>query len=255
MPYFDFLPRIIPPPMRGPWGQRFGEAVGGRMDAIAQRFREAVFARFPRLAASDALDAIGRDRLLPRGSGEADDAYAARLENAWALWGGDNTPLSGKGGGAGAHLGMLLAIKTAGIATGPNGATIVQQNGRYAQLDANGELVLGTLMNCVNRVNLLGAIESRAGWTFDGRDNFYSVFGIVFPQNTLVVAARLNEAVEKWKPSKALYAGAWVLQSGSLLGWPAGGRTLGTEPVLGGNVALYIYPPRGHDELLGYSLV
>jgi hypothetical protein len=247
MPYGDALPRLLHPPLRGPWADKYLGAVGGQMDALIERFRSAVLARFPNaaLAASDALDEIGKARKLPRGDGESDESYADRLYHAWEAWGGDNTPLTGVGGGAGSHLGVLNALRAAGIPTGPTGATIVQQNGRYAQLDLLGNLVLGDLMNCVNRQTLDGSTLTRPGWVFDGRDNFYSVFGIVFDP------AALNTAVEQWRPSKALYIGAWIIRSGNILGWPPG-RTLGSGGTLGGNVSTFI-PGASRDDLrIGY---
>lgn len=259
MPFEEYLPRTLPPWLRGPWGQAFHAAVGKRMDVITERYRQAIFARYPLLAAANddtaALEQIGRDRQLPRGPGESNEAYGERLFLAPEIWAGDNTPTTGVGGGAGSHLGMLNAIQTAGIPTGPTGATIVQQNGRYAQLDAGGALVLGDLMDCVNRQTLDGSTLTRPGWTFDGRDNFYSVFGIVFPAPATFDAALLNAAVEQWKPSKALYIGAWIIETGALLGWPTTGRTLGTEPALGGNVATFVPGARGDDKRIGYYAI
>jgi hypothetical protein len=253
MPYSDVLPKLPPPPLQGPWAQKYFGVVGARMDAIIARFRDATFSRLPdsELAASDSLDEIGRVRKLPRGPGETDATYAERLQRAWDLWAGDNTPVTGAGGGAGSHLGMLNAISAAGIPTGPNGATIVQQNGRYAQLDVGGNLVLGLLDDCVNRLALDGTPMTRPGWTFDGRDNFYSVFGIVFPQSATFEAALLNAAVEQWRPSKALYVGAWIIETGVALGWPLG-QTLGAGPPLGGNVITFV-PGASRDDLrIGY---
>lgn len=251
--YETYLPSIQPPPLKGPWAKKFFGAVGKQMDTVAQRYRDATFARLAAYATGEQLDLIGQERKLPRGPAESDGDCSARLIAAWDTWAGDNVPLTGKGGGAGSHLGMLLAIKAAGILTGSTGATIVQQNGRYSQLDGSGNLVLGTLMDCVNRVDLQGTPNARPGWMFEARDNFYSEFGIVFPVDTPVPPAVLNAAVEQWRPSKALYIGAWIIQAGRLLGWPAGARTLGTEPNLGGNTIVYIPPPRGDNVLIGYA--
>lgn len=258
MPFEDYLPKTMPPWLRNTWGRRYHTAVGKQMDAVAERYRQALFVSLPGYAASigdtAALDLIGIDRSLPRGPGESNDDYAPRLVGAWDAWAGDDTPGTGVGGGAGSHLGMLNAIATAGMPTGPAGATIVQQNGRWAQLDGDGLLVLGDLMDCVNRMDLTGAVNPRPGWTFEGRPNFYSEFGIVFPETATIDATALNIAVEQWRPSKALYIGAWVITTGDLtLGWPTG-RTLGTEPNLGGNVVTF-YPGATRDDLrIGYSV-
>jgi broad specificity phosphatase PhoE len=259
MPFEEYLPKTLPPWLRGPWGTKFHASVGKRMDVIVERYRQAGFTRLPLLAAAngddEALAEIGHDRQLPRGPGESAEAYGDRLWRAWEAWAGDNTPGTGVGGGAGSHLGMLNAIAAAGMPTGPTGATIVQQNGRWAQLDVGGNLVLGTLMDCVNRMDLTDTVNPRPGWTFEGRPNFYSAFGIVFPEPATIDTAALNGAVAKWKPSKALYIGAWVIGAASqTLGWPTG-RTLGTEPNLGGNTVTF-YPGATRDDLrIGYYAI
>jgi hypothetical protein len=250
MPYEEDLPKRLPPPWRDERGVAFGRAVGRRLDSVVQSFREAVFARLPVLAPADALKYHGKERQIDRGPTETDEAYALRLQTAWDAWAGDDTPFTGAGGGAASHLGMLRALQGIGIPMGPSGAIIVQQNGRYVHLDGAGNLVVGTLMFCVNRQNLAGAIESRPGWTFEARDNFYSEFGIVFPIPTVFDPAALNAVVTKWRPSKALFIGTWVIESGRVLGWPTG-RTLGTEPNLGGNVVTF-YPGPGAQRI-GYT--
>jgi hypothetical protein len=255
MPFEDYLPKTMPPWLRNTWGRRYHTAVGKQMDTVADRYRQALFVSLPDYAASigdtAALDLGGIDRQLPRGPGESNEDYAPRLVDAWDAWAGDDTPITGVGGGAASHLGMLNAIAVAGMPTGPNGATIVQQNGRWAQLDDDGLLVLGDLMDCVNRIDLTGAVNARPGWTFDGRPNFYSIFGIVFPEPAVIDAATLSRAVYSWRPSKALYAGAWVIEAGTVLGWPTG-RTLGTG-TLGDSTLLYIPPDGGDDTIIGYS--
>jgi hypothetical protein len=260
MPFSTWLPSVAPPWLARAVGAAYFRVVGGVMDSVRQRLVEAAKVRMPSFAAamgaSDALEAIGRDRLLPRGAAESDIPYALRLVGAWDTWGGDNTPLTGKGGGAGAHLGLLNALALLGLPTGPTGATIVQQNGRYAQLDGDGLLVLGDLMTCINRQDLTGAVNARPGWTFEGRDNFYSEFGMVFPADVpaltagSVLAAQLEAAAARWKPGKAVYVGAWVIEAGRTLGWPTG-RTLGTDPNLGGNTIRYL-PPAGGNRI-GYT--
>jgi len=49
------------------------------LDAFAERTRLATLARFPTYAPTDAQNALGRDRLIKRGRGEADAPYAIRL--------------------------------------------------------------------------------------------------------------------------------------------------------------------------------
>jgi hypothetical protein len=255
LPFKDYLPAIAPPWLARGNGELFFQQVGTVFDSVRDRAVDATRARFPGFGAGASLDEIGRDRQLPRGDAEADEDYAARLLDAWAIWGGDNTPLTGEGGGAGAHLSLLRALALLGLPDGTDGMTIVQQNGRTAQLVSDA-LSLDVAENCINRQNLTGSITVRPGWTFEGRDTFYSEFGLVFPVDvpTLTagsqLAASLNATVRKWKPSKALFVGTWVIESGLTLGWPTG-RTLGGDPDLGGNVIRYIPPPEGNR--IGYT--
>jgi hypothetical protein len=249
-----YLPKMLPRPWRGPIGRRYHRAIGKRMDAIIALLREAAHLKFPGLAAADALPYIAAERGLPRGPAETELAHRARLGDAWDLWKGDDTPVTGKGGGGGSHYGMLKELKTAGIPTGTsgNGVVVVQQNGRYAQLDGSDNLVLGDLMDCVNRIDLTGAINARPGWTFEPRNNFYSVFGLVFPEPAPIDAGVLNAVVEKWRPGHMIYAGAWIIEVGLTLGWPTG-RTLGTDPDLGGNTVTFIPGAAAEHTLIGYT--
>jgi hypothetical protein len=250
MSYADDLPRRLPPPF-GASGRALAAAFGQRLDTLVDLFREAVHARLPGLCPADALPLIGTERSLPQAVGETDADYATRLKGAWDIWAGDNTPVTGTGGGGGSPLGLLNALKAAGFPTGATGATIVYQNGRYAQLDAGGEVVLGTLMVCANRVNLLGAVQARPGWTFNTNDNFHSIFGILFPVATTVVAGTINSIVVKWRPGKALFVGTWVLTSGRLWGWPPNG-TWGSGN-WGGTVTFHP-GPNGEPGLVGYHV-
>lgn len=59
---------------------------GLALDALADSARDAVKARFPSLAPTDALGLIGSDRLLDRYSAQSDSAWRAWLVAAWDLW-------------------------------------------------------------------------------------------------------------------------------------------------------------------------
>jgi Phage tail protein (Tail_P2_I) len=74
-----------------PWLQRrFGAAwmrVHGRAkDLLVDATRQAIKARFVGLCPADALEYIGRDRLLERYPVDTDDSYRARLAAAWEAW-------------------------------------------------------------------------------------------------------------------------------------------------------------------------
>jgi hypothetical protein len=253
MPYSEWLGKLVPRPFRGPNGMKLWRAIGRRIDVINQLVRAAVLARFPmRGSAEDSLAQIGLERRMPRGDSEVPDDYADRLRDAWTAWGPDDTPVTGEGGGFGTPLGLLNALKHAGLDTE---VKILYQNERYAQLDVDGNLQFGTLMDCVNRMDLTGAINPRPGWMFDGRPNFWSVFGLLFPSGELTEeqVARMNAAVALWKPANMLYVGAWVIGPASYtLGWPTG-RTLGTDTALGGNVVTFHPPADGDDKRIRYT--
>lgn len=257
--YEEDLPLRVPP-WFGADGRAHMAALGIRLDALHELFTAAVHARLPGAGPDDALEVIGQDRGLPQGPSETDLAYAARLKDAWDIWGGDDTPVTGVGGGAGSPLGMLNALKAAGLPTGPTGATIVQQNGRssgtankkrgYAQLDNSGNLVLGELMPCNTRTDLTGAVNPRPGWTVTVNDNFYSIFGIVFPATATIDVGLINSIAIKWRPSKAVFYGTWVISVGRAWGWPTTG-TWGSGN-WGGNTVTFYPGPNGEATLMGF---
>lgn len=262
MPFRTWFPSIAPPPMRGKWGKRYFEAIGELLDETSSRIRQGVLARFPgkmlrapgeaeAVAPDDALARIGGERQLPRGPGETSAAYAERLLDAWKLWAGDDTPITGKGGPAGSHRALLLQLKFAGFPTGATGATIVQYNGRYAQLDGSDNLVLGDLQVCHNRLDLTGVLNPLPGWTFDSQDRHWASFGIVFGADVVGLddtpgnakKATLNALAMKWRPSSMWYRGAWVHAVGGGYGWPAVGNTWGDGSNWGGDTVRFISPP------------
>ncbi len=181
MPYETWLQRVAPSWFQGEAGEKWWGAVGRFFDDYVSRVKQAAKADAPSLGAADGLDDIGDDRLLPRGPSESEASYRARLKDAfdkWAL--------------AGAHKGLLLELKAMGFPMGTDGAHIVQYNGRYTYLDSNDDLVVGNLMNCVNRPDLTGAINPQPGWVFDAPDTLWSKFGILFPKE-------YEPAVKAWQ--------------------------------------------------------
>jgi hypothetical protein len=121
-----------------PAGIAFEGGLGDAKDALADRIKLAVLARFPNYAPPDALQALGIERNLPRGPSETDATYAARLVNAWSTWPWAGTPY-----------GLLQALKSAGYAN----VIITQVRRNYFSLDPNGNLVITS--------------ESGFSWTMD----------------------------------------------------------------------------------------
>jgi len=238
MGYAAWLQTQGPSWILGPQGKALARTTGAAYDAQRDRILQAVLARFPtagqldtsgqlQIAPSDALDEIGADRQLPRGPGESDAAYAARLQAAWDIW-----PF------AGSHYGVLRALKGAGYV----GAITVQDNGRWGQLTGSAgtiaDLTLGSLMTCKDRTN------NPPGWTFDPRTYFYSRMGLVFAATAANLEsvsgqAILNALVNEWRPAGTAFVGTWVILAGNVLGWPLA-RALGGGENLGGDSVRFI---------------
>lgn len=234
-------------------GNAYWGVVGAMIDQQVARMKLAVRCRYPQdaLAAgmSDALDEIGKDRLLPRGAavspGESDETdanYAARLLAAWDTWEKAGTPL-----------GLLRELAVHGFPTGATGAMIVNHLGIAYVLDHTGQLLRSTpCAVCVNRTDLHGVIPSTllTGFTLDARDQFFSHFMIIFLQAAGALAnntgnpvkACLNQIVRRWRCGGAIYNGAAVVPSGAgVWGWPPT-DTWGDGGVWGWNGAIFIDP-------------
>lgn len=248
-------PGLGPGWMHDPVGNAYWGGVGKMLDDQMGRLKAAVRARFPDDAAAmgmaDALEQQGKDRMLPRGGstpGAGDEtlaSWATRLKNAWVTW-----------AMAGQAKGLLTELKVQGFPTGETGASMFNHLGRRYYLDNAGELVVSSpCAACVNRMNKLGVVPSPPlkGFTLDVRDQFYSVFCILFlqdvpsltndPGNT--AKAILNQTVRRWRQGGARYVGAAVVPQENdswVLGWPPT-YVLGQEGLLlGDNGSRFIAP-------------
>jgi hypothetical protein len=263
-------PEFGPPWMHGPWGNALWRSLGKTIDAQNDLMRLARKVSMPERAAemgaSDALDRIGDDRLLPRGgtaptlSDESDAAYASRLKAAWTAWGQDHD----SGGGAGSAKSILQQIAVAGFPvepTSPNytttGAFLVNHVGYFYQL-RGGELVMPfTAGACENRQKkdgtVPGAGDKLIGWTLDARDQFYSRWMLVFAQDVPsltnasgnVPKSRLNAICRRWKSGSAIYSGCSVVPQGNgakVIGFPLSTTFGQSGLVFGANGARFIDP-------------
>lgn len=248
MSFQNWLPKQLPGWFQKNQGTALWTATGLLLDAQEDLMRQAALSGFPTaggldnvnfpddpqpsIAPSDALDAIGFDRELPRGPAEADATYAVRLLGAWEAW---------KYGGS--HYGLLRALQILGYTD----MIVVQQNGRFSHLTGSSgtiaDMALGSLMTCADRLTPWTSVPP--GWMAEANTLFFSSFSIVFtadhanlqPNGDGSVSpgqAALRSIVKTWKPAEAVYRRAAVILTGILLGWPTG-RTGGTDPVLGGN--------------------
>jgi len=241
MSFGDWLPKQAPPPLAGPNGSVFFQREGEMFDEQRDRLLQGVLARFPTQGSvdangvygtppSDALDAMGQDRGLPRGPAEViaggdsagtiaakDLAYATRLQAAWTTW-----------DYAGAHYGILRALEIAGFVS-PHGI-IVQDNGRWSQITGSAgniaDWTFGALQTCINR----GGIP---GWTFDNQTDFYARFALIYTSmpsllNTAAGQTLHNQLINAWRPANKIFFGTYVIASDGIWGFGASPPALGT---------------------------
>jgi hypothetical protein len=237
MSYRTWLPAQAPPPLAGPNGTALLQRLGEMFDEQRDRLLQGVLARFPVQGSvdgngtystppSDALDAMGVDRGLPRAASEVilvadsvavaaakDALYAARLQAAWDTW-----------DYAGSHYGVLRALEAGGYSS-PK-AIIVQDNGRWSQLAGTiADLAFGTLAACVNRPS------SAPGWFFDFQTDFYARFALVYTSmptalNTKSGQTVHNQIVNLWGSAKTNFVGTSVITGGRIWGFAASPVTL-----------------------------
>lgn len=224
MPYATWQPLLAPPWFQGPFGAALLRQFGAAKDDLRDRTTQAVRARFPTLAPSDAQDLIGRERQIARGPGESNALYGERLRHAWEAW-----------GLAGSWLGLLRILR----ASGYDNIVGVQWNGRYAQLDGSDNLVLGDLGVCQTRD------PPHPGWVFDVAETFWSRFMLVVPTSTPIFTtpsgqATLNQIVRLWKPAVATFMGTVIINSGRIWGWPV--QTWGDLTTWGPDMETFIAP-------------
>jgi hypothetical protein len=102
-PYEPYMEELAPPWLLRPLGKAFLRGLGRFLDvAGVDRLKQAVKARILETCPDDALDRLGRDRLLPRFPTETPAAYRQRLLASWDIW------LY-----AGTEAGLLRALETA----------------------------------------------------------------------------------------------------------------------------------------------
>jgi hypothetical protein len=177
--YVEWLTGLSIPWLTATNGLNELRSYGSVIDGGVVSLTDAVKARFPDYAATDALGEIGNDRLLLRGPSETDENYATRLKYAWDDW-----------ARAGTFLELLVQLHW----TGFEGAVIAQQNGLVFSLSAAptaGEDPTPLLVvNTPTTINSLTSMTSPsqpvvpAGsnwWTIDQSTEFGSRFVVLLP--------------------------------------------------------------------------
>ena len=183
---------LVPTTHQRPTGQALQGLLGDVEDQLLDRVKQSVKARFPLLAPTDSLLALGVERQLPRGPSETDAAYAARIQNAWSTWPFAGTPF-----------GVLSALFTLGYTN----VYLETCTGRQYTLP-------------VNALASMGNTALAAGqWFIDSaRATNWSRFDVVFPTPLPTSwaggasvpayssdeAKRIRAAINQWKPAFAL---------------------------------------------------
>lgn len=83
MIFEDWAVEILPAFLRGPWGRKWGAAVGLMADTIRRGVRDAIKAGLIATAPDDAVPFIASDRTIDRGRGETLAAFRLRIAKWW----------------------------------------------------------------------------------------------------------------------------------------------------------------------------
>ena len=91
-----FIPAFCPPWLSGKYGSLWNKGIADYFEDEYNLAHDAALVGFPEKTPSDALDALGSERMLerinasPNLPGETEPEYRLRLKNVWGAWG---TPL------------------------------------------------------------------------------------------------------------------------------------------------------------------
>lgn len=257
-------PTFGPGGMHDPVGNAYWGSIGKVIDDQIAKMKLAVRMSGPKgalaLGATDALDELAHDRMLPRGgttpagTEETDAALAARLDQAWDIWAKAGTPW-----------GVLQQLSDAGFPVKPSsaetfgseGAFIVNHTGIMSGLRCDGtfQYEAATGNGCVSRTQLDGTlpVSPLFGWTLDARNQFYSRWILLFLWDvpTLLndvgdpVKACLNQICSRWNELGAHYDGCAIVpteDSAKCWGWPLTVKWGDQDLVWGSNNARFIDP-------------
>jgi hypothetical protein len=222
--YHDDQPAQAPPWLLGPYGMAWLSAFGDQKDWIADIVRQAVKARFPNLAPSDALQLIAEERSLLRGLTEPEVNFRSRLLTAWDLWTLAGTPL-----------GILRAFLYAGFPS----VIIQTQVAKQFTLDGSSNLITA---NMGTPVHLGGSPELNSDMGVLITQPWPSWWGGSAPADGSQDQKTAALLIKQWKPAhsrcvslKAVNGPAWDVDgffwdtSGKL--WDQGTSVTWTPPV------------------------
>lgn len=99
MTYRQYQRELLPPPLRGDFGEVYAGDLGGAKDDVVTLAKDAVYLGqtsdadgFARETPDDGLAKLGADADLEQGAVESPQDYRARILGAWDLWGWAGTP-------------------------------------------------------------------------------------------------------------------------------------------------------------------
>jgi hypothetical protein len=233
--YVEWLSGLPIPWLTNTNGLNELQSYGSVLDGGVVTLNEAVKARFPDYAATDALAAIGNDRLLLRGPSESDSNYATRLKYAWDDW-----------ERAGTFLELLVQLYW----TGFEGAVIAQQNGLVFSLSAAptaGEdpapllqVATPTTINSLTSMTSPTQPVVPAGsnwWTIDQSTEFGSRFVVLLPTGATwlmtygtATFSSASEAMLTWnKPLESGLSYSYIIGNPTITDG-SGGVTVSMDP-------------------------
>lgn len=161
-----YLQSLATTELQQPVGSAILMALGSIFDALSDRVRLSIKAKFPGsgFSAPDALSAIGTERGILENPGESDSSYTSRLQNAFNIW-----------QFAGTAEGVLRALYDAGY---PN-VGILQQNGNYYTINVDGNNNTSLIITTAPRttINNLSPLMNPVLW----------VAGTAYAQDSVIV--------------------------------------------------------------------
>lgn len=198
----DYQEGLAPPWLRVGAGLGWTRALGSAKDEAELRAKDAVKARFPLLAPTDALGKLSSERGLFQGATESTAAFRTRLQQAFSVW-----------AWAGTATGLLRALYYAGY---PNTALITAQ-GYAHQLDGSQNVV-----------------TTSVGGPYTLGTGFWNGFSVLFfqgwpsswsgvpPGNASDEVNFLRALVNQWRPGHGLLESMQVIAAPNLpvWGWP-----------------------------------
>lgn len=222
MTYRQYQRELLPPPLRGDFGEVYAGDLGAAKDDVVTLAKDAVYAGqlvdadgLGRQGPDDALARLGADADLEQGPVESPQTFRARILGAWDLWGWAGTPY----GYSLALERLKRAVRGARFVSAsqwvaPDGLTSLWS--RFWPIVYTGPLAAGRFT-----VGPWAAVGGDAsGWTilrvgaFDVGDG-----STVGSTATVSELAEVRQALAKWKSARDRVP-AMIIADGDVIGTP-----------------------------------